>query len=88
MGLDVEELRTGSIPVSGACSGVYFLFNNNELVYIGEGWSCFLRVAEHTRKESDKKFTSWNFLPISDEQERKAHEQALRAEFKPIYNKR
>lgn len=88
MGFNIEELKNGSIPVSGVCSGVYFLFDNNELVYIGEGWNCFLRVAELTRKESEKKFTSWSFLPILDEQERKAHERTLRAEFKPMYNKR
>jgi predicted GIY-YIG superfamily endonuclease len=84
----IEELKRESIGVSGACSGVYFLFNGTDLVYIGEGWNCFLRVAEHTRKESDKVFTSWNFIPIGDEQERKARERALRAEFKPKYNKR
>jgi len=81
-------MKSACIPVSGVCSGVYFLFNNDALVYIGEGWNCFLRVAEHTRKESEKVFTRWNFIPIEDEQERIALERALRDQFKPIYNKR
>lgn len=88
MKLDLDELKSECIRVSGACSGVYFLFNDNELVYIGEGWNCFLRVAEHTRKESEKVFTRWNFIPIEDEKERKALERALRDQFKPMYNKR
>ncbi len=84
---NLEELERTSHHVSGACSGVYFLFLNSELVYVGQGWNCFLRVAEHTRKDSDKIFTSWNFVPISDEQERKALEQDLRKVLKPKYNK-
>jgi len=67
---------------------VYFLFHENELVYIGEGWNCFLRVAEHRRKESEKVFTSWNFMLIEDERERKALERVLRDKLKPKYNKR
>jgi hypothetical protein len=61
--------------------------NQNELVYIGQGWNCFLRVAEHTRNESDKKFTHWNFIQIEDEKERKEVERSLRVIFKPKYNK-
>jgi hypothetical protein len=47
----IEEHRGKSIPLSGACAGVYFLFDKDKLVYVGQGWNCFLRVAEHTRKE-------------------------------------
>jgi excinuclease UvrABC nuclease subunit len=75
------------MAISGVVSGVYFLFDNNHLVYIGQGWNCFLRVAEHTRKESDKKFTHWNFIPISDEKERKEVERDLRRTLNPKYNK-
>lgn len=63
----------------------YQLFDKTDLVYVGEGWNCFLRVAEHTRKESEKVFTSWNFMPIEDEKERR---RTLRDQFKPKYNKR
>lgn len=84
---DIVELSRLSTGISGVCSGVYFLFNQNKLVYIGQGWNCFLRVAEHTRKESDKEFTHWNFIPIEDEKERKKMERRLRDILKPKYNR-
>jgi excinuclease UvrABC nuclease subunit len=84
---DIVDLNRSSTAISGVCAGVYFLFDQNELVYIGQGWNCFLRAAEHTRKESDKKFTHWNFIPLEDEMERKKMERSLRDIFKPKYNK-
>lgn len=84
---NVTELNTASMVLVGACSGVYFLFNNDELVYIGQGWNCFLRVAEHTRKDSNKVFNRWNFIRIEDEEERKNRERELRAQLKPKFNK-
>ncbi len=84
---DILELSRSSTTISGVCSGVYFLFNQKKLVYIGESWNCFLRVAEHTRKESDKKFTHWNFIPIEDEKERREVERSLRDIFKPEHNR-
>jgi hypothetical protein len=74
---DIEELVNSGIPLKGSCFGVYFLFNNRELVYIGQGWNCFLRVAEATR--TDRIFTSWQFETIADEQE-------LIGKFSPKYN--
>ena len=65
----ITNLRNESIRLDGNCSGLYFLFDNDELVYIGKGWNCLLRVAEHTRKDSDKIFTSWNYIEITDKQE-------------------
>jgi hypothetical protein len=46
MKINIEELYQTSVPLSGTCSGVYFLFHGKELVYVGQGWNCFLRVAE------------------------------------------
>jgi hypothetical protein len=85
--LDIEQLRKGAAQLQGACSGVYFLFSEEELVYIGEGWNCLLRVAEHTRRDSYKAFLSWNFVPIDDEQERKTVERNLRREHRPRLNR-
>jgi len=73
--------------LSGAVSGVYFLYAGDELVYVGQGWNCLLRVAEHTRKESEKLFTHWSFVEVQDPVERKALEKRLRAELKPRYNR-
>jgi excinuclease UvrABC nuclease subunit len=88
MSVDVDDLRRNAIPLKGANSGIYVLFENDELVYVGEGWNCLLRVAEHTRKDSTKVFTSWNFVAVSDETERKALELELRIKFRPKYNRR
>jgi predicted GIY-YIG superfamily endonuclease len=75
------------IPLEGSCSGVYFLYQSDELVYIGQGWNCLLRVAEHTRKDSDKIFTHWSFVPVTDVSQRKQLERDLRAKHNPKYNR-
>jgi predicted GIY-YIG superfamily endonuclease len=75
--IDIDELKFTSYKLDGNCSGVYFLFNENELVYIGKGWNCLLRIAEHTRKDSDKIFTSWNYIHIKDRNEYDALENGV-----------
>ena len=76
-----------SIKLDGNLGGVYFLFNNDEMVYIGKGWNCLLRVAEHTRKDSDKVFDSWNYIEIDDSATRGKGERELINKYKPMYNK-
>jgi excinuclease UvrABC nuclease subunit len=75
---EISELQSTSIPLVGNCSGVYFLFDDEALVYVGQGWNCLLRVAEHTRKESDKVFNNWTYIPVDSEQERMELELQLR----------
>ena len=89
MEMDIKELKQTSIAALGVCSGVYFLWDKEELVYVGQGWNCFLRVAEHTRKEKHNRvtFTSWDFIPVDDKRERKALERELIAQFKPTHNR-
>ena len=82
-----EYNQLPKIPLAGSCSGVYFLYCGDELVYIGEGWNCLLRVAEHTRKDSDKIFTHWSFFAVADKSQRKQLERALRGKHKPKYNR-
>jgi excinuclease UvrABC nuclease subunit len=82
-----EHSDLPNIPLDGACSGVYFLYQADELVYIGEGWNCLLRVAEHTRKDSDKVFSHWSYLRVGDETRRKQLERDLRAKHKPRFNR-
>ncbi|MEQ1662550.1 MAG: hypothetical protein ABL877_07625 [Thiobacillus sp.] len=84
----LEELKESSVALQGACSGVYFLFHENELVYIGQGWNCLLRIAEHTRKDSEKIFDRWSYLPINGEAERKELERELVKSYKPKYNRK
>ncbi|HJW28701.1 MAG TPA: hypothetical protein VJ508_05550 [Saprospiraceae bacterium] len=86
MNVDTKELTGSSMPVAGACSGVYFLFHQDVLVYIGQSWNCFLGVAEQTRKESDKVFDRWSYIAVNDESERKGLLKELRAIHKPKYN--
>jgi excinuclease UvrABC nuclease subunit len=86
---EITELLNGSIPQSGVCSGVYFLFDKDELVYIGSGWNCFLRVAEHTRKEQTHRvnFTRWNFKPITGKENYVREEKRLIKKYQPKGNK-
>jgi excinuclease UvrABC nuclease subunit len=86
MALDIYK-NLDRFPLIGNSSGVYFLFQDDELVYIGQGWNCLLRVAEHTRKDSDKVFTFWSFLPVEDPIERKRLESELRAKYRPKFNR-
>ena len=85
--IEINTLNANSNRLEGNCSGVYFLFDDKELVYIGKGWNCLLRVAEHTRKDSDKIFTSWNYVHIKDEKEYAVLERELIKTYKPKYNK-
>jgi len=87
MHVDIDALRISAHETVGHQSGVYFLFDGNDMVYIGEGWNCFLRVAEHTRKDSDRVFTHWNFIPIESEDGRKSLERQLRNQYKPKFNR-
>ncbi len=57
------------------------------LVYIGQRWNCLLRVAEHTGRNSYKAFTSWNYLPIDGNIERKELERMLIQRYRPKHNK-
>ncbi|MBT8141915.1 MAG: GIY-YIG nuclease family protein [Gammaproteobacteria bacterium] len=87
MNIDIEELRKSSSKLEGNLSGLYFLFDQDELVYIGKGWNCLLRVAEHTRKDSDKEFTSWEYIHIESKKEYSALEKKLIKMHTPKYNK-
>ena len=83
----LTKLKLNSTKLEGNCGGVYFLFNHEELVYIGKGWNCLLRIAEHTRKDSDKVFTSWNYISIDEADMRSKVERTLIKTYKPLYNK-
>lgn len=82
-----DHTKLQKIPLEGSCSGVYFMYQGNDLVYIGQGWNYLLRVAEHTRKDSDKEFTHWSFSPVQDEAQRKELERELRAKHTTEFNR-
>lgn len=85
--IDISAIKNNALAKNGNVSGIYFLFDNDELVYIGQGWNCLLSVAEHTRKESDKVFTHWNYIEIQSEIERKNQQRELRKKYSPKFNK-
>jgi len=86
MTMSMDELkRLKRDKLTGVCSGVYLLFNNDELVYVGESWNCFLGVAEQTRDES-KTFTSWAFIPIEYNTARRDLKRQFISEYTPTYN--
>jgi hypothetical protein len=65
------ETRRSQAHVAGfSRRGVFFLLD--KLVYVGQGWNCFLSVAEQTRKDLDRRFTRWAFVEVGDEAKRKA----------------
>lgn len=83
---DLEYLKNTAFRLKANTRGVYLLFYDDELVYIGKGWNCFLRVAEHTRKDSNKQFNSWNFIPVPETKDLDHFEKLLIQEHKPKYN--
>ncbi len=85
--INIEKLKKTSKTLEGNLSGIYFLFDSNELVYIGKSWNCLLRIAEHTKKDSDKVFTSWEYLHIESEKEYSVLEKELIKKYAPKYNK-
>lgn len=84
---DDGYLRLPRIPLQGSVSGVYFLYKDDELVYIGQSCNCFIRVAEHTRKDSDQTFTQWSFLAVAGEKERRQLARTLIAKHMPKFNR-
>lgn len=86
--MEINHNESDIHPLEGNEGGIYYLWYEGELVYIGKGWNCLLRVAEHTRKNSDKVFTHWSFERIDDNTVRSEREKELILKHKPKYNKR
>ena len=65
-----------------ATKGVYFLFDNKQLVYIGESNNVYMRIGQHI-KDGKKKFDSFEIYPCND---RKKLEGFLIRALSPKYN--
>lgn len=89
MNVDIKDMARKAYKKVGQCNGIYFLFNEENLVYIGKGWNCLLRVAEHTRKESknNKIFSHWSFIEIPESENLGSIERELIRKYKPMLNK-
>lgn len=70
-------------------SGIYFLFDGDNIVYVGQSADIYRRIYEHSsgRAKGDKKtFDSFEFFEVDDEQERKRMEALLIRLMRPKYN--
>lgn len=66
-------------------SGLYFLYKERNLVYIGKSKNIFYRIGTHI-KEGVKDFDNWRYLEINDEEEMTEKETFLINIFQPKYN--
>ena len=64
-------------------SGVYFLYDKGELVYIGQSKNILARIYQH----KDKVFDTFGYLEIEDEKKRNNKEIDLIMQHSPKYNK-
>ena len=67
--------------------GLYFLYDNDDLVYIGKSANIFYRIGTHIQ-EGVKDFNNWEYQIVEDEIERSNLEGYLIEIFKPKYNQK
>jgi hypothetical protein len=79
-----NNLFDGAIEVSSmfGLSGVYYLFDNVDLVYIGESECMMTRLSQHV-KEGVKTFTHYKLFVCDD---RKKREKKAIKKHRPVYN--
>ena len=78
---DVYEIDLGIV---NSPSGIYFLYDNDELVYIGETIQVLRRLQDHIY-ENKKNFSKAFFIKINKEKTLKIETELIRF-FKPKYN--
>ena len=84
--VSVVEMRENLIPINGSFgAGVYFLFNREELVYVGVSNNIFVRIVTH-RNDQSKKFDHIFFIYENDRQRRLALERAYIRSYSPKFN--
>ena len=60
----MNKLQAKSLPVN--LTGVYFLLDNEEVVYIGQSVNIFSRILDHQR--GNKKFTDFKYIECEKEE--------------------
>lgn len=58
--LRAEEIATAALPWAKA-TGVYFLIDGAEVVYVGQAVNVYARISQHT----NKRFTHYAFVPCA-----------------------
>ena len=79
--LGISELEKFNID---RASGIYFLFNLGELVYIGKAQDVYIRIAIHRKNEMV--FDTAKIFRVENIEKRDLLEIKLIWEFKPSYN--
>ncbi len=79
-----KEIRKIRLKKNFMISGVYFLFDENEIVYIGQSRNIYRRINHHTRF----KWGSFSFIEAKEGRESRELEKHYIDKFKPKYNKR
>lgn len=65
---------------------IYFLFQDDKIVYIGETTAAMTRISQHA-KNHKKQFNRFSIEPFNGStKERKNKERLLITKFKPVYN--
>ncbi|MDH5541916.1 MAG: hypothetical protein OEY64_03015 [Nitrospinota bacterium] len=82
--LTVETILKNKILNSPVISGVYFLLDKDEIVYIGMSINILYRISGHSREQT-KLFDSFSYIPVSPEY-LGAAETYLIKRFQPKYN--
>lgn len=65
--------------------GVYLLFDDGKVVYVGQTNDIFRRISEHSR-DGSKAFDNFKYLECDDEKTRLMIEYHLIQRYKPKYN--
>ena len=79
LGAVIENLHRFEMPKIG----VYFLFNNDNLIYIGKSINIFRRLNDHIK---DKYFDNYSFIKCNTEQEADKLELEMIIKYKPKLN--
>ena len=80
-----SESQIVSASVKIPTSGIYFLIDNNKIVYCGKTKKMYERIWSHIR-DKGKKFDRYFFIPMSAKESDDA-EKVYISKFQPKYNK-
>ena len=83
--IEYSEADLICVDISMTVSGVYFLFLEKELVYIGLGMNVFSRIFSHI--SNGVKFDKASFLPVDNYDKAELIEAKLIWKLRPKYNK-
>ena len=86
--LEHERVVRASKPVNkrlACCSGVYFLLQDDKVVYVGQSVNVLQRLIQHLQAPGAKVFNRWCFIPVPQEQ-LNAQEQHYIGLFTPMHN--